>query len=81
MSIWGKIRNDFQDGDIVYIYAFLTDDDMKKAKVIAKVNVRTKEVQYLDDRARDDSYAQVMIAGLFVTSPEYFHITNTLTQL
>jgi hypothetical protein len=61
MSIWGEIRNDFQDEDIVYIDAFLTDDDNEEGKVIAKVNVRTKEVQYLDQRARDDSYAQEMI--------------------
>lgn len=61
MSIWGEIRNDFEDGDIVYIDAFLTADDNEEGKVIAKVNVRTKEVEYLDDRARTDSYAQEMI--------------------
>ena len=61
MSIWGAIRNDFEDGDIVYIDAFLTADDNEEGKVIAKVNVRTKEVEYLDDRARTDSYAQEMI--------------------
>jgi len=61
MSIWGEIRNDFQDGDTVYIDAFLTADDNEEGKVIARVNVRTKEVQYLDQRARDDSYAQEMI--------------------
>jgi len=64
MSIWGEIRNDFEDGDITYIDAFLTADDNEEGKVIAKVNVRTKEVQYLDQRARDDSYAQEMIQEL-----------------
>ena len=58
MNIWSEIRSDFQDGDIVYIDAFLTDDDNEEVKVIAKVNVRTKEVEYLDDRARTDSNAQ-----------------------
>ena len=61
MSIWGEIRNDFEDGNIVHIDAWLTADDNEEGKVIAKVNVRTKEVEYLDDRARTDSYAQEMI--------------------
>jgi hypothetical protein len=61
MSIWGEIRSDFQDGDIVYIDAFLTDDDNEEGKVIAKVNVRTKEVEYLDDRAKTDENAQEII--------------------
>lgn len=60
-NIWGEIRNDFQDDDIIYIDAFLTDDDNEEGKVIAKVNVRTTEIEYLDDRARTDSYAQEMI--------------------
>jgi len=65
MSIWGEIRNDFiDDDDIAHIDAWLTDDDNEEGKVIAKVNVRTKEVQYLDQRARDDSYAQEMIQEL-----------------
>ena len=61
MSIWGEIRNDCEDGDTVYIDAWLTADDNEEGKVIARVNVRTKEVEYLDDRAKTDSYAQEMI--------------------
>ena len=61
MSIWGEIRNDCEDGDTVYIDAWLTADDNEEGNVIARVNVRTKEVEYLDDRARTDSYAQEMI--------------------
>lgn len=60
-NIWGEIRNDFEDEGIVHIDAFLTDDDNEEGKVIAKVNVRTKEVEYLDDRARTDKYAQEII--------------------
>ena len=63
-SIWGEIRNDFEDKGIVHIDAFLTDDDNEEGKVIAKVNVRTKEVEYIDDRARTDPYAQEMIQEL-----------------
>ena len=61
MSIWGEIRNDFQDDDIVHIDAWLTADDNEEGTVIAKVNVRTKKVEYLDDRARTDSLAQELI--------------------
>lgn len=60
-QIWNEIRNDFQDIDIVHIDGYLTDDDNEEGQVIAKVNVRTKEVEYLDDRARTDNYAQEMI--------------------
>jgi len=57
-NIWSEIRSDFQDGDIVHIDAFLTDDDNEEGKVIAKVNVRTKDVEYIDNRAKTDNYAQ-----------------------
>jgi hypothetical protein len=61
-SIWGEIRNDFEDDEgIVHIDAWLTDDDMEGGTVIAKVNTQTKEVEYLDDRAKTDPYAQEMI--------------------
>ena len=61
ISIWSEIRNDYKSGNIVHIDAFLTDDDNEGGKVIAKVNVRTKEVEYIDDRAKTDTYAQEMI--------------------
>ena len=57
-NIWSEIRSDFQEGDIVFIDGFLTPDDDEEGKVIAKVNVRTKEVEYIDDRAKTDKYAQ-----------------------
>jgi len=63
MNIWSEIRNDFEDEEEgkVYIDAYLTPDDNEEGKVIAKVNTSTKEVEYLDDRARTDAYAQEMI--------------------
>ena len=61
-NIWGEIRSDFLDDDIIlYINAWLTDDDNEEGKVIAKMNVQTKEIEYLDDRARTDFYAQEII--------------------
>jgi len=60
-SPWVDIRNNFQDGDIIYIDAWTTESDDEGGKVIAKVNVQTKEVEYLDERAKTDSYAQTSI--------------------
>ena len=62
MSTWGEIRNDFIDDDgIAHIDAWLTDDDNEEGTVIARVDTETGEIMYLDDRAREDSYAQEMI--------------------
>ena len=64
MNIWGEIRNDFEDGDITTIDAWLTADDNENGTVIARVNTKTKEVEYVDDRAKTDSYAQELINEL-----------------
>ena len=64
MSIWGEIRNDFEDGNITSIDAWMTADDNEEGKVIARVNTDTKEVEYLDDRAKTDSLAQELIQEL-----------------
>ena len=61
MSIWGEIRNDFQEEDRVHIDAWLTPDDNEDGRVIAVVHVNTGEVEYRDDRARTDEYAQEII--------------------
>lgn len=63
MSKYGEIRNDFYSGEEqkVYIDAWLTDDDNEEGVVIAKVNYKTKEVEYLDNDARTDDYAQEII--------------------
>jgi hypothetical protein len=63
MSKYAELRNDFYD-DIeqkVYIDAWFTEDDNEEGVVIAKVNYRTKEVEYLDNDARTDEYAQAVI--------------------
>jgi hypothetical protein len=70
VSIWSEIRNGFEEEDIVHIDAWLTDNGNEGGKVIAKVNVRTQEVEYLDDRARIDSYAQEMISKFFCRTDE-----------
>lgn len=62
-NMWGEIRNDYfhDDERKVYIDAWETADDNEEGTVIAKVNVDTGEVEYLDERAKSDSYAQEVI--------------------
>lgn len=61
MSKWAEIRNDYTDGIETTIDAWDTADDNEEGYVIAVVIHATKEVEYKDDDARTDSYAQEMI--------------------
>ena len=63
MSNWAEIRNDYCDESEgkVYIDAWFTDDDNEDGEVIAKIDCRTKEVEYLDEIAKTDLYAQEVI--------------------
>ena len=63
MSKWAEIRNDFCDEEEgkVFIDAWRSDNDNEEGKVIAKVDYKTKEVEYIDKVAKTDSYAQEVI--------------------
>lgn len=63
MSKWQEIRNDFCDEEEgnVYIDAWETERSEEEGTVIAKIGYRTKTVEYLDDAAKDDPYAQEII--------------------
>ena len=78
MSKYGEIRSDFYDADEknVYIDAWLTDDDNEEGEVIAKVNYQTKEIEYIDDDARTDRYAQEVIGEVLndIDNGEYQNI-------
>ena len=60
-NIWSEIRSNFEDESIVHIDAWITPDDNEEGMVIAKVNKVTGNVQYIDDRAKTDTYAQEII--------------------
>jgi hypothetical protein len=60
-SPWSEIHNDFEDEGIIHIDAWTTADDNEGGSVIAKINTQTKEVQYVDERAKTDSFAQEAI--------------------
>ena len=59
-NIWSEIRNDFEDECVINIDAWVSPDDNEPGSVIATVHP-DGEVQYKDDRARKDRYAQEII--------------------
>jgi hypothetical protein len=63
MSKYAEIRCDFYDNEEEkwFVDAWFTDDDNEEGTVIAKVNYKTKEVEYLDNDAKTDSLAQEVI--------------------
>lgn len=60
-NIWLEIRSNYEDEGIVHIDAWKTSDDNEEGTVIAKVDIKTGNVQYIDDRAKTDAYAQEII--------------------
>lgn len=63
MSKWREIRNDYcdEEGGTVYIDAWKTFDSNEEGEVIATVDYKTKEIQYLNEAAKTDDYAQEVI--------------------
>lgn len=63
MSKWTEIKNNFHNelDDYIYIDAWKTSDDNEEGEVIAKINCKTKVVEYLNDGAKTDSYTQEVI--------------------
>jgi hypothetical protein len=63
MSKWLEIRNDFicEDSHKVYIDAWLTENDNEEGVVIARIDMDTGNIEYFDDDAKTDAYAQEII--------------------
>ena len=63
MSKWAEIRNDFvcEDSHKIYIDAWNTDNDNEEGTVIARIDMNTKNIEYFDDDAKVDAYAQEII--------------------
>ena len=57
MPIWSELRNNFYDEEegFIHIDGWLTGDDDEGGLTIAKIDVLTKEVIYIDERAKTDS--------------------------
>lgn len=61
MSKWIEIRNDYFEDNKLFIDAYLTNNNDEEGSVIAKIDVNTKEIEYLDEDAKTDNYAQEVI--------------------
>lgn len=71
-SVWRTINYDYIDDDYIYFDAWKTEDDNEEGDIIAKIEIISGEVIYLDDNVRNDKYAQEVIKDAIV---------NTLPQL
>ena len=63
MSKWREIRCDFfnEKEERYYVDAWKTGNDNEEGKVIAKIDLANGTVEYLDEDARTDEDAQVVI--------------------
>jgi hypothetical protein len=63
MSKWSEIRCDFYDEEEekYFVEAWKTLNDNEKSEVIAKIDLANKTVEYLDNDAKYDEYAQEVI--------------------
>ena len=63
MSKWSEIRCDFfdEEEEKYFVDAWETDDDNEEGTVIAKLDLADGTVEYLDEDAKTDEYAQEVI--------------------
>ena len=63
MSKWSEIRCDFfdEEEEKYFMDAWETDGDNEEGTVIAKLDLANKTVEYLDEDAKTDEYAQEVI--------------------
>jgi hypothetical protein len=64
MSKYAEVRSDFYDEEEEkqFVDAWMSDDGNEEGIVIAKIDLATGEVEYLDEDARTDEYAQEVIS-------------------
>ena len=63
MSKWTEIRCDFfyEEEEKYFVDAWKTDDGNEEGTVIAKLDLAAGSVEYLDEDAKTDEYAQEII--------------------
>ena len=63
MSKWSDIRCDFfnEEEEKYFVDAWRTDNDNEEGTVIAKLDLANETVEYLDEDAKTDEYAQAVI--------------------
>ena len=63
MSKWAEIRCDFfdEEEEKYFVDAWKTDNSNEEGIVIAKIDLADGTVEYLDENAKTDEYAQEVI--------------------
>ena len=61
MSKWYEIKNEYIENNIVFLDGYITEDPNEEGKVIAKVDLINRTVEYIDEDAKTDNYAQEVI--------------------
>ncbi len=88
-SIWKEIRISYFLNKIRYVDGYLTEDPDEEGKTIATVNMTTGEVEYKDERAKEDSLAQEQIQLILdtfgtpdtlITEPSDAYTINSVTR-
>lgn len=66
-SWWAEIAIDLYDESEgkVYLCGWETEDEDEDGEIIVKIDYKTKEVEYLDEIAKTDHYAQKVIGEVF----------------
>lgn len=61
--IWKEIRTAYEEDGVLFVDAWKTEDDNEEGTVIAKIfrEGSSARITYLDERAKDDTYAQEVI--------------------
>lgn len=54
----------YKEDTILYIDAWRTTNSNEEGKVIAKINLSNSEVEYVDEKAKTDAYAQTVIRSV-----------------
>lgn len=83
ISKYREIRNNFVDEEDhkVYIDAWKTKNPNEEGSVIAKIDLTTYEVEYLDERAKRDPYAQEMIRETISDLKQFKFLVVSATDL
>lgn len=60
-SKYAGVNRHYIEKNNVYIIAWETEDENREDLPIAKIDIDTREVEYLDEDAKLDAFAQAMI--------------------
>lgn len=76
---WANVQKHYvEEEDTIYIVGWRTEDKNEKGKILARINVSKKELEYFDPNADLDGFAQAMIILALhdIETGKYNHIKD-----